>query len=152
MNGLHTGFGSMLLATAVAVLAQACGAPSSEIIGIALNATNVVFQPHTVPPIPLSNDQAETFKRIVARFRDHAQVRVTADIAYPAAFFACDGVRFGLLSGGISSRDPKKRRYYVVEDLRLRQIWQEYTNCLGDKLPLHSPSKEEWQKILSALK
>ena len=143
---------AVLIPAVLALLAQGCGGPSPETIEAALHSTNVVFHSHTAAPITLSEPQANSLKRIVARFQHRSGFRIAKDIAYPDAFFEFDGVRFGWLRSSISLHERGKNRYYIVEDPILKEMEKAFVQAMGSTLPLHSPSAQEWEKILSILK
>jgi len=146
----------ILMSVGVAIplflMSGGCTKAPVSLITVALNSTNIVFQPNLQPPITLSDAQAQTVKSIVERFREPSQVRAEKDILpHESGAFVLGGVHFGWLGRMLYVHDPRTARYYVVEDMTLARLSEAFFKAQGQKPPLKYPSQEEWRQILTVL-
>jgi len=132
------------------LICEGCDNHASEVISHALASTNVLFQPNLQEPITLSASQAETVKRIVKRFNGPGVGVVKDILQHESGRFIMGKEHFGWLGRSLYFYDPKKEKYYFVEDDTLGNMADHYFKVQGQP-PLKSPSQEQWKEILSTL-
>ena len=127
-----------------------CNKLPDDRIRSALSASSATFRPNRSDPIPLSRQQTESIKRIVAKFRDKKHVAMQADIlGLQHGHFLLGAETFSWQGSMLYIREGQ-RRNWVVSDPALAAMADAYMKAHAESP--YQMSKDAWQQILSELK